>query len=171
MHSPYAGFAPAERVIFAVDDEAEDRRLFGQLLQQAGIAAPCRFFTSGDEMMDALLGVLRGAPAPLACFIDVHMAGMSGFDVLRWIRCQGALDEVPVIMLSSSEDPKKLREAQGVGAQCYLAKFPSPADLRATIAEAQRFAEERSAGSAFHLDCNLLLNPVPAPRTSTTAFA
>ena len=69
----------SERAIFAVDDEEDDRLLFARLLTQSGITSPVRFFSSGGEMMDALLKVLRGAPAPLACFIDVRMAGMSGF--------------------------------------------------------------------------------------------
>src|SRR5436190_16428368 len=113
----------SERVIFAVDDEDDDRRLFARLLEQPGLEYPYRQFSNGGEMMDALLKVLRGAPPPLACFIDIKMAGMSGFDVLRWIRCQDALDSVPVIMLSSSDDPQKLHEARDVGAQCYVTKY------------------------------------------------
>lgn len=149
---------PSERVIFAADDEAGDRLLLARLLEQPGLEYPCRFFSSGEEIMDALLTVLRGAPAPLACFIDVKMAGMSGFDVLRWVRCQDALDSVPVIMLSSSDDPQKLNEARGVGAQCYVGKFPSATELRNIVTEAQRYSADRSTPAAFHLPCNLLLN-------------
>jgi CheY-like chemotaxis protein len=149
----------AERVIFAVDDEEDDRRLFARLLEEPGLEYPCRFFSNGGEIMDALLKVLRGAPPPLACFIDIKMAGMSGFDVLRWIRCQDALDSVPVIMLSSSEDPQKLNEAREVGAQCYVGKFPTAAELRNIITEAQRYASDRSLPVAFHLPCNLLDRP------------
>ena len=163
MHAPlYAPTRNAERKIFAVDDEVTDRLLLERLLQQPGLEYPCRFFGSGDEMIDALLRVLRGDTPPLACFIDVKMAGMSGFDVLRWIRCQDVLDAVPVIMLSSSEDPEKLTEARGVGAQCYVAKFPSAAELRAIITEAQRYAEDHAGPAAFRLPCNLLLNAAAA---------
>jgi CheY-like chemotaxis protein len=147
----------SERVIFAVDDDENDRLLFGRLLEQPGLEYPYRLFANGGEMMDALLKVLRGASPPLACFIDIKMAGMSGFDVLRWIRCQDALDCVPVIMLSSSEDPHKLSEARDVGAQCYVGKFPSAAELRNIITEAQRYCADHSAPAAFHLPCNLLL--------------
>src|SRR5205085_222507 len=129
----------AGRTIFAVDDEEDDRAMFARLLAQSGVTNPVRIFSSGCEMMDALLKVLRGAPAPLACFIDVRMAGLSGFDVLRWIRCQDALDAVPVIMLSASDDPRKLNEARGVGAQCYVGKFPAAAELQTILAEARRY--------------------------------
>jgi CheY-like chemotaxis protein len=166
----YAAPRPwTERVIFAVDDEEDDRRIFARLLDEPGLEYPYRFFPSGGELMDALLQVLRGAPPPLACFIDVNMAGMSGFDVLRWIRCQDALDSVPVIMLSSSEDPQKLHEARAVGAQCYVAKFPSAGELRNIITEAQRYCADRSTPAAFHLSCNLLLGAANAPTRTVVA--
>ena len=151
-----------ERVIFAVDDDPDDRLMFGRLMAQPGLEYPIKFFATGCEMMDALLKVLRGAPAPLACFIDVRMAGMSGFDVLRWIRCQDALDSVPVIMLSALGDPQKLNEAREVGAQAYVAKFPTASELRNILTEARRYCADRSNPAAFHLPCNLLLSS-PAP--------
>ena len=149
---------PSEQVIFAVDDEPADRLLLARLLEQLGPEYPCRFFSSGEEIMNALLQVLRGSAAPLACFIDIKMTGISGIDVLRWIRCQDALDAVPVIMLSSSADPQKRDEACGSGAQCYVKKFPSAAELRTIITEAQRYSVDRSTPPAFHLLCDLPLN-------------
>jgi CheY-like chemotaxis protein len=151
LHSP-------PRQIFAVDDDAGDLLLLAKLLEQPGLPYPCRLFSSGEQLMDALVDVLRGAPAPLVCFIDVKMAGMSGFDVLRWIRCQDALDSVPVIMLSSSDDPAKPSEACGVGAQCYARKFPSMEELRNIVTAARRYSADRAAPESFHVPCNLLIN-------------
>jgi CheY-like chemotaxis protein len=94
------------------------------------------------------------------------MAGMSGFDVLRWIRCQRSLDDVPVIMLSSSDDPQKLGEARCFGAQCYIAKFPTPLQLRSVILEAQRYSTARLRDARFNLPCNLLFRDAPRPATS-----
>lgn len=153
----------SEPTLFAVDDEAEDRLFFSRLLAAPGLEYPCRFFATGEEMIDALLLVLRGAMPPLACFIDVKMTGMNGFDVLRWIRCQRSLDEVPIVMLSSSDDPHKLTEARGFGAQCYMAKFPTPLQLRTVILEAQRYSAARSREAAFNLPCNLLFNGTSSP--------
>lgn len=147
------GVGPA---VFAVDDDADDRRQFERLLEQSGLKLSAKVFASGEEIVDALLNVLKGQPAPIACFVDIKMPGLCGFDVLRWIRCQSALDSVPVIMLSSSDDPQKLSEAAGVGAQCYVAKFPKPAELQVILTEAQRYALDHSTRTAFHLPCNLL---------------
>ena len=159
MHTlNFPGDVPApERLIFAADDDAGDLLLLARLLEQPGIPYPCRLFASGETMMDALLNVLRGAPAPLLCFLDVKMGRMSGFDVLRWIRCQDAFDAVPVVMLSGSNDPHHPDDAAGLGAQCFAKKFPSAIELRRLVAEAQRYAADHSTPAAFHLPCNLLV--------------
>lgn len=151
-----AGSAAAGAVIFAVDDDENDRLLLSRALATAGIAHPCRMFTTGAEMLDALIGVLRGAPPPLVCLVDVKMAGVSGFDVLRWIRAQSALHAVPVVMLSSSDAPSFVEESHQVGAQCYVTKFPPPEQWREIIAAADRFVTASAAGAAFPLPCNLL---------------
>ncbi|MEY4938800.1 MAG: hypothetical protein RIQ93_535 [Verrucomicrobiota bacterium] len=152
---------PSQRSIFLVDDESEDVALFRHLHREAGDHHSCVFFSRGEELIDALIAVLRGAPRPVACFLDVKMSGMSGFDVLRWIRCQRGLDDIAVVMLSSSEEPRDLHEALLSGAQCYLAKFPSPHQLREILAEAERVAAAATI-SAFKLPCNLLLTNSPA---------
>lgn len=140
-----------------VDDEEVDRLLFGRLMREANIPNPSRAFSSGEQIIDALIEVLRGAPPPLVCFLDVRMPGMNGFDVLRWVRCQHALDGMPAVMLSSSEEVRDLNEASHYGAQCYLAKFPTVTQFRDIVQEAERVAAA-SADHPFKLPCNLLVN-------------
>jgi CheY-like chemotaxis protein len=144
------------RPVFLVDDDESDRAIFARLLREAEIPNRLRAFATGEEIIDALIQVLRGASAPIACFVDVRMPGMNGFDVLRWIRCQHTLDDIAVIMLSSSEETQNLAEARHFGAQCYAAKFPTAEQLRAIIHEADRVATAIDE-STFHLPCNLLL--------------
>jgi CheY-like chemotaxis protein len=141
-----------------VDDDDVDRLLFERLVREAKIGNAAKVFPRAEILIDALIDVLRGAAPPLACFVDVRMPGMNGFDVLRWIRCQHALDGMPVVMLSSSEETRDLGEAHHFGAQCYLAKFPSAAQLRDIVAEAERVATA-SNDTAFKVPCNLLLGP------------
>lgn len=158
MNNGESSSTPADAApgtIFAVDDDENDRRLFASALSAAGLRHSCRFFSCGDELLDALLDVLRGATPPVLCFVDVKMAGMSGLDVLRWIRAQHALREIPVVMLSSSEAPDHLAEALHFGAQCYTAKFPEPAQLRQIVTTAEQFVAASAA--SFLLPCNLLL--------------
>ena len=159
MNTPNSINAPessASGTIFAVDDEEADRLKLVRSLRAAGLENPCRVFASGCAMLDALLDVLRGAPPPVLCFIDVKMDGMGGLDVLRWIRAQSALRDIPVVMLSSSEQPQYLAQASCFGAQCYVAKFPTAEQLREIVAAAEHHISVASS-TAFHLPDNLLL--------------
>lgn len=153
------GPPPAARPLFVVDDDPNDCALFQQSLKDAGITHPVRFFPTGDKMIEALIQVLMGATPPLACLLDLKMTGMSGLDVLRWIRLQDALSEIAVIMLSSSEDPAAVNRAICWGAQCYVQKFPEPAQLRQIVAEAEKFSSIACGRSSFELSCNLLCSP------------
>jgi DNA-binding NarL/FixJ family response regulator len=65
---------------------------------------------------------------------------MTGFDVLRWIRTQRALDPMPVIMFSSSDDPRDVDGAKELGAQGYLKKYPSVTAMQTVLDEAREFA-------------------------------
>jgi len=81
-----------DRLIFAVDDNPGDLLLLAAMLEhRAALSVPVVFERREDD--ESLLDVLRGAPAPLVCFVGVKLKGVSGFDVLRWIRCQDAFDQ------------------------------------------------------------------------------
>lgn len=160
--SGFSESRPRGGVVFAVDDEENDRQLLGRALTATGLPYTCRFFRSGDELLDGLISVLRGSPPPALCLIDVKMAGMSGLDVLRWIRAQHGLDGIPVVMLSSSDRPEYLSEAAQFGAQCYATKFPSPDQWREILQAAESYVEASSACAHFPLRCNLLARSEPA---------
>lgn len=149
-----------KNIIAAVDDDADDVDLLRLLLRKAGIAHPLQIYGEGEAVVGALSKLVDDsikALSPLLCFLDVKMPAMSGLDVLRWIRSQPALDPLPVVMLSSSDDPADIKQAAQHGAQCYLAKYPQPATLREVVGEAERFAQGAPASECFRMPTNLLL--------------
>lgn len=81
--------------------------------------------------MDYLSGVGKYAnhpefPLPAVVLLDIKMPGVSGLDVLRWIRSQPGLKTIRVVMLTSSDDIKDVNQAYQLGANSFLTK---PADL------------------------------------------
>ncbi len=77
---------------------------------------------------------------PLVCFLDIKMAGMTGLELLKWIRANRALDILPIIMFSSSDHPNDVERAREFGAQGFLKKYPSVEAMRAVLDEAREFA-------------------------------
>lgn len=150
----------ARSVIVAADDDEDDVELMRMLFRKAGVSHPFEVFANGEDVIAALKNAMMSAIAlPLLCFLDVKMPALTGHDVLHWIRQHRELDQIPVVMLTSSEHPADVEQAIRNGAQCYLAKYPHPSVLQQVIAEAERFANGVSASDCFRIAANLLLRP------------
>lgn len=130
-------------LIIAVDDEADDIFFLRHILQKVGQPHQFQPYSNGEAAMVALSGFASGdnpAAFPLVCFLDIKMVGLSGFDVLRWIRSQKGLDALPVIMYSSSDHPQDVDTARELGAQGYVKKYPSVSAMQTLLDEAREFA-------------------------------
>jgi CheY-like chemotaxis protein len=130
-------------LIIAVDDEADDVFFLRHILQKTSVEHRFQPFGNGEAAVIGLTSVTEQENAltlPLVCFLDIKMAGMMGLDLLRWIRSQKALDAMPVIMFSSSDDPRDVDGARDLGAQGYLKKYPTVAAMETVLDEAREFA-------------------------------
>ena len=109
--------------ILVVDDEADIADLMRDFLEAAGYAV----LTASDG--PAALAALDRAPVDCV-LLDVMMPGPSGFETLRRIRDRS---DVPVLFLSArQEDSDKIR-GLGLGADDYVVKSASPAEVVARI--------------------------------------
>jgi CheY-like chemotaxis protein len=139
-------------LIVAIDDEADDIFVLRHLLQKSAVAHRFQPFGNGEAAVAGLTSLIEEnnrASLPFVVFLDIKMAAMNGLDVLRWIRSQRALDTLPVIMLSSSDDPRDVDTARELSAQGYVKKYPSVAALQTVLQEARDFADIATPRKAF----------------------
>lgn len=130
-------------LIVAVDDEADDVFFLRHIIKKSGMDHRFQAFANGEAAVNGLSALQAQENAfalPLVCFVDIKMAAMNGFDLLRWIREQRAFDAMPVIMFSSSDDPRDVDNARELGAQGYLKKYPSSTAMKSVLEEAHEFA-------------------------------
>jgi phosphoserine phosphatase RsbU/P len=73
------------------------------------------------------------ALAPTVILQDLVMPGIDGLTLLRTFREHARTREVPMIVLSSKEEPKTKAEAFALGANDYLVKLPDKVELVARI--------------------------------------
>ncbi len=104
----------ADPCVAVVDDEFPVLKALGRLLRLADweVAA----FDSGESFLASL-----AAQRPDCAILDVHMPGLSGFDVLS--RLRAAHFELPVIFITASDDPDVADRAKKAGA-CALLRKP-----------------------------------------------
>src|SRR5262249_4353454 len=64
---------------------------------------------------------------------DLVMPDIDGLTLLKFFRANPATRDVPMIVLSTKEEPKTKAEAFALGANDYLVKLPDPIELVARI--------------------------------------
>ena len=145
---------PVERstTILVVDDEADIVALMRDFLEAEGYAV-----LTAHDGPSALAALDRN---PVDCvLLDVMMPGQSGFEVLRRIR-EGR--DLPVLFLSArQEDSDKIR-GLGLGADDYVVKSATPAEVVARIKAVLRRSRRGEALPAAVLDFGRLVIDVRA---------
>lgn len=87
---------------------------------------------------------------PTVILQDLVMPGMNGLMLLGLLRSDPATKNIPVIVLSTKEDPKIKSEAFAIGASDYLVKFPDRIELLARIrAQSRSFLVQEQRDQAY----------------------
>lgn len=114
--------------VLLVEDDLNDIFLVKRAFKMAHIQNPLQVVTDGLEAINYLRGEgkyndRQAHPLPKLVVMDIKMPRRSGFEVLEWIKHhEGALRRVPVIIVSSSEDPGDINRAYELGANAYMVK-------------------------------------------------
>ena len=121
-----------EQRVLVVDDEPQIRRALESILGVRGYAVTC--VATGEEALKALR-----AQIPDLLVLDLSLPGMSGLDVCKAVRARWP---VPILVLSVRDTDRDKVAALDLGADDYLTKPFSAAELLARI----RALLRRSAG-------------------------
>ena len=113
--------------ILLVEDEPADARLLIRAFTRAGVLNPIKHLFRGDEALAFLEGINQYAdrrehPLPILIILDLKLPGMSGLELMRWIRLQRELRRIPVLVLTGQKDDKFIEAAYDAGANSYLLK-------------------------------------------------
>lgn len=124
--------------ILVAEDDPDDAFMLRRAFTTANIVNPVAFVSDGDEAIAYLAGTGRYAdrdlhPLPVVILLDLKMPRRSGFEVLEWLRAQPGVGRLPVVVLTSSREPRDVTRAYELGANSYLVKPSSPEDLIATV--------------------------------------
>ena len=124
--------------ILVADDDAQDTMLVKMAVQRASLNLQLASVQDGEEAINYILGKAHFAdrrthPFPKMVLLDLKMPRLSGFDVLDFIRAQPGLRQLPIVIFSSSDDPKDIQRAYDGGANSYLCKPHSNEDLSALL--------------------------------------
>lgn len=133
----------AGQVLIAEDDQ-NDAYFIQRAFQKCGFTRAPHICGDGMEAIQYLEGTGEFAdrtrfPFPKLLLTDLKMPRLNGFELLKWLRDHQELMVVPTIVMTSSKDPSDVKYAYCLGANAYICKPVSPADLEKVIGALLQF--------------------------------
>ncbi|WP_422843850.1 Hpt domain-containing protein [Acidovorax sp. M2(2025)] len=125
-------------LVLVVDDSITVRRVTQRLLQREGYRVALA--ADGLQALERLQ-----EERPTVVLSDIEMPRMDGFDLARNIRADGALRDLPIIMITSRIAEKHREHAMELGVNHYLGKPYSDEELLSLI---QHYARAAAAAAA-----------------------
>ncbi|MDA0271776.1 MAG: Hpt domain-containing protein, partial [Proteobacteria bacterium] len=116
------------RTVMIVDDSVTVRKVTSRLMERQGFKVATA--KDGVDAMSQLQDI-----RPDVVLLDIEMPRMDGFEVLRSVRRDENLKDLPIIMITSRTGEKHKQQAMELGVNQYLGKPFQEANLLATIEE------------------------------------
>jgi len=116
-----------EVVIVITDDDEGHAELIREGLRDSGLAAPILRFADGEELWDFLSGnsvhgETRKKDKGYVILLDINMPRMDGLEVLAKIRSNPEIGTIPVIIFTTTDDPREIDRCYHAGCNIYIVK-------------------------------------------------
>ena len=128
--------------ILLVEDNPDDLEIIRRTVDASDAPLSVEVATTGEDA----LALLRSASAlPGLIFLDISLPGADGLEILRRLKSDPLLGEIPVIMLSGSENDDDVRTGGELGAHSHFVKPLSAHDLSWVTTAISRYWERIDA--------------------------
>jgi CheY-like chemotaxis protein len=116
-----------KKTILYVEDEESDIFLMGIALKRGRVDVALHTVRDGESALRYLSGAgdfsdRERHPFPDLVLLDLNIPRVHGLKVLKWIREQPGMTALPVVIYTSSEQPKDVAAAQELQANDYQVK-------------------------------------------------
>ena len=110
--------------ILMVEDNPGDVKLVQASLRKTKFIDNIDVATDGAEALEYLQkkGEFSAKPTPDLVLLDLNLPKQHGLDVLKEMRDNPALKNIPVMVLTSSDSPKEADQAYSLAAKLFLTK-------------------------------------------------
>jgi CheY-like chemotaxis protein len=107
------------RILYA-DDDYDDRLLLRESMVTNGLQAELVYATNGQEAISYMEHTSGSLPSLV--ILDLNMPKMNGKETLRYLKKHPRYAQIPVIVLSTSDNKKEMDYCTAQGAVSYFVK-------------------------------------------------
>jgi len=116
-----------EVTILIAEDDAGHAGLIRKNLGRAGIINTVKHFEDGQACLDYLFcrgeeGETRKSGDSYVLLLDIRMPKVDGVEVLRQVKADPELRKIPVIMITTTDDPREVEHCHALGCSNYITK-------------------------------------------------
>ncbi len=132
--------------LLVVEDSNEDFRMLQRLMRRMSVQNPIHRCTNGDEVLEFLYQLgndayskgedLRNSKValrPSVILLDLNLPGIDGRDILDRLKQDKSFKEIPIVVFTTSSNPKDIELCYQKGANGYLVKPMDAQELKKTI--------------------------------------
>jgi CheY-like chemotaxis protein len=118
-----------EMIILIAEDDDGHAKLIKKNIENAGITNEIIRFVNGEEVLNFLFNTNMGEDkphfkqgTPYVLLLDIRMPRVDGIQVLEKIKADSELQKLPVIMLTTTDDPREVDICHQLGCNNYITK-------------------------------------------------
>lgn len=112
--------------IVIVEDDEGHALLIKRNLKRAGVVSPIIHFLNGEEVLQYFLGVTaefkQNDPTSYVVLLDIKMPKVDGIEVLEKLKSHSSTKKIPVIMISTTDNPREIDLCHSLGCNSYIVK-------------------------------------------------
>jgi len=108
--------------ILLVEDNPVDVDLTLRAFSRRKLANPVLVARDGEEALAWIPRWEAGEPLPAVILLDLNMPRVDGLTMLRELKAHSALQRIPVVVLTTSNEDRDINSAYDLGANSYIVK-------------------------------------------------
>jgi CheY-like chemotaxis protein len=116
----------SDLIILLAEDDDGHAYLVQSNLEEAGVANKIIRVPDGQAALDFIRceGEFqsRSREAPLLLLLDINMPRVDGIEVLRQLKANAGTADLPVIVLTTTDDPREVKRCYELGCSSYVTK-------------------------------------------------
>jgi CheY-like chemotaxis protein len=115
------------KMVLVADDDADDCLLIRDALIDNGLDWDAQFVGDGIELMEYLENCERQEKQSTGCFpnliiLDLNMPRKGGREALREISVHSRFNKIPIVILTTSDEPRDIALCSSLGAKLFITK-------------------------------------------------
>ena len=134
----------ARKIVLVADDDADDCLLIKDALIDNGLNWDAQFVGDGIELIEYLENCDRREKQSIGCFpnliiLDLNMPRKGGREALREISAHSRFNKIPIVILTTSDEPHDMELCSSLGARRFITKPTMYTDWLEKVGDLKEF--------------------------------